>query len=252
MNSTFYSYNGQANPTSDDERSSVFAGLSSAGDLDSFLSWDFENEPSSSGAYDPYGASPLSSAHAGSWAESDGVDGGGARVRNIGLESGAGQRHECPTCQRMINIAMPGESMHGHIASCFLERNKHHWRSEGHDQEQELGEKDLSHIQETISHLDLTTRLKMMESLYRLSKSQELVKPDHGQGLGRHHHDGYNNANIDGHGHRDHNRQYDINDPILTLIYANKGPLAHSHLVDNLGTSTPTTGRRNGELPHTT
>lgn len=73
---------------------------------------------------------------------------------------------ECPNCSKLVDAKTC--SMHEHVSKCFLSNHSMSNRSlaEGNAMQ------NMQQVQSSIGLLDLRTRLAIMESLYRLSKSE--------------------------------------------------------------------------------
>lgn len=72
----------------------------------------------------------------------------------------ADSRHECPCCRQTVTT-----TLQAHTPLCFLERTKV-------DSNRSISDDNVAHLRSIISQLGLRTRLAMMESLYRLSKTK--------------------------------------------------------------------------------
>lgn len=84
------------------------------------------------------------------------------------------REQECPTCRRMIDVS--ATSLHAHVSGCFLKTNLRELQGErdscdGRPDADIM--RNMQNVQRFISKMDLRTRLGMMESFYRLSKSQD-------------------------------------------------------------------------------
>lgn len=71
----------------------------------------------------------------------------------------------CPSCTQQVDVSVT--SFHSHVTECFISLNR---GSKGGEDGEEAS---VQKVQQFISKMDLRTRLGMMESLNRLSKSHD-------------------------------------------------------------------------------
>ena len=92
------------------------------------------------------------------------------------VESGSSERNnskvECPCCGEALQLS-PSSSFHAHIRRCFVEKHAAP-QKEGCPGQDWASMENLKHVQSSISKLNLSTRLGMMESFYRLSQNHAL------------------------------------------------------------------------------
>lgn len=207
MNTTFCPYSSAAPSLHDDDCSSVFGTITASNDIESFLSWDLDTDSASCNTYDIYTASSALSATlpvaAGMANRSPMLSASYAWEQSTSSairHSATSTNLQCPTCDCTITCNIPGQTLHGHIVNCFLERHRHRW---GVHHQPDQGEGNLSQVQHTISQLDNHTRIRLMQSLYRLSKCQDPVKATSSSSYL-------------------HISSSELDDPILKLIYTYK------------------------------
>jgi len=76
-------------------------------------------------------------------------------------------QQDCPSCGNPVDLV--STSLHAHLTQCFLQNQL----SPGSLEDLQSSMEHVQSVQKCIAKMDLRTRLGMMESFYRLSKSQE-------------------------------------------------------------------------------
>lgn len=92
------------------------------------------------------------------------------------------EQEDCPTCSEKIDMSQ--SSLHSHVSQCFLSNRvpPHLEAIYEHDLKTSHTQRNMEQVKQTIDQMDLRTRLELMESFYRLSKSQEVGESGLNQG----------------------------------------------------------------------